>query len=100
LQRKREDASVYGVASDGYAFTFVKISHDGTVMMSRRFNILEGEMKKVLACLRHILEITASRSPNSTLERNDGDKDDESDPSLNLDDNQFMKPPMHPEDDA
>jgi len=82
LQRKRKNASVYGVASDGYAFTFVKISYDGTVMMSRQFNILEGEMKKVLAGLRHILDITASRSPNSRPERNDGDKDDESDPHL------------------
>ena len=55
-------------------------------------------MKKVLGCLKHILEITASRSPKSTLERNDGDSDDdevdESDPQLHLDDNKFMNPPV------
>ena len=101
LQRNRKDASVYGVASDGYAFVFVKISHDGTVMLSRRFDVLLGEMKKVLACLRHILERTASKSPNSTPERN-GDKDDdeadESDLPLDVDDSQFMKPPISRED--
>jgi hypothetical protein len=46
--------------------------------------------------------MTASRSPNSTPERNDGDKDDdeadESDLPLDLDDSQFMKPPISPED--
>ena len=40
LQRNRLHASVYGLASDGYGFIFVKISHDGTVMLSRRFDIL------------------------------------------------------------
>ncbi|KAF8223654.1 hypothetical protein L208DRAFT_530182 [Tricholoma matsutake] len=98
LQRNRTDASVYGLASDGYVFIFVKISHDGTVMRSRRFDILEGEMKKVLGCLQYVLEMTASRSPKSTPERLDGDKDndevDESDHPLNLDDNKFMTPPV------
>jgi hypothetical protein len=103
LQRNRTDASVYGLASNGYVFIFVKISHDGTVMRSRRFDILEGEMKKVLGCLKFVLEMTASRSPKSTLERNGGDKDDdevdESDPPLNLDDNKFMKLPIGGEDE-
>ena len=40
LQRNRSDASVYGLASDGFVFLFVKISHNGTVMLSREFNIL------------------------------------------------------------
>jgi hypothetical protein len=98
LQRNRLDASVYGLVSDGYEFIFVKITHDGTVMLSRQLDILrKGDMKKVLGCLKHILEITASRSPKSTPERNDGDRDndevDESDPPLNLDDNEFMYPP-------
>ena len=102
LQRNRPDASVYGLASDGYVFLFVKILHDGTVMQSKRFNILKrGEMKKVLGCLKYILEITASRSPKSTLERNDRDNDevDESDSLLNLDDNKFIHPPVRREDE-
>jgi hypothetical protein len=96
LQRNRLDASVYGLASDGYEFIFVKISHGGTVMRSRQFDILQGDMKKVLGCLKHILEVTASSSPQSTPERND--EVDESDPLLNLDDNKFMNPPTGGED--
>ena len=104
LQRNRPDASVYGVASDGYVFIFVQISHDGTVLLSRNFDIVrKGEMKKVLGCLRHILEVTANRSPGSTPERNDNDRDhdeeDESDPSLNLDDNEYMNSPVGGEDE-
>ena len=91
LQRSRRDASVYGLASDGYAFIFVKISHDGTVMRSRQLDILEGSMEKILGCLKHILEVTMSRSPKSSLETIDGSGDndevDESDPLFNLDDN-------------
>ena len=106
LQRNQLDASVYGLASDGYFFIFVKITHDGTVMLSRQFDIKRtGDMNKVLGCLKHILEITASRSPKSTSESNDGDSDtdevDESDPQLNLDDNKYMNPPVEDgEDDA
>jgi hypothetical protein len=71
LQRNQLDASVYGLTSDGYVFIFVKITHDGTVMLSRHFDITrKGDLKKVLGCLKHILEITASMSPKSTLERN------------------------------
>ena len=67
LQQNRPDASVYGLASDGYLFIFVKITHDGTVMLSRRLDILrKGDMKKVLGCLKHILEVTVSKSPKST----------------------------------
>lgn len=47
----------------------------------------------------YILEITASRIP----ERKDGDRDndevDESDPPLNLDDNNFLNPPVGGEDE-
>ena len=103
LERNRTDTSVYGVASNGYVFVFINISHDGTVMRSRRFDILEGDMKIVLGCLTYVLEITASRSPKSMPERNVDDRDndevDESDPSLNVDDSKFMKPPLGEEDE-
>jgi hypothetical protein len=71
VQQKRTDTSVYGLASDGFVFIFVKISHDGTVMRSRRFDMLDGEM--IPGCLKYVLEITASRSPKSTPGRNDSD---------------------------
>ena len=67
-------------------------------MFSRHYDALQGDMKKVLRFLKHILEITANRSPKSTPERDNGDSDndevDESDPKLNLDDNKFMNPPV------
>jgi hypothetical protein len=37
-QRKRTDASVYGVSSDGFQFIFVTITHDGTVKISVAFS--------------------------------------------------------------
>jgi hypothetical protein len=104
LQRNRKDATVYGVASDGYVFIFVKISHDGTVMRSKLFDIFAaGEMKKVLLCLRHILETTASRSPTSTPEKTAGDNSnierEEPDPALDLNDNPFLMCPEDVEDE-
>ena len=72
-------------------------------MCSRSFDILHGQMKKILGCLRYILEVTESRSPKSTLERHFGygynNEVDESDPLLNLDDNKYMNPPVDWEDE-
>jgi len=103
LQRNRKDATVYGVASDGYVFIFVKISHDGTVMRSRIFDVFGGEMKKVLLCLKHILETTASRSPTSTPEKTAGDNSNdetvEPDPEIDLNDNPFQKGPEDADDE-
>ena len=60
-------------------------------MRSRQLDILEGSMEKILGCLKHILEVTMSRSPKSMLETIDGSGDNdevgESDPLFNLDDN-------------
>jgi hypothetical protein len=105
LQRHRSDASVYGVASDGYEFIFVTISHEGIVRLSRGFNILQGDnMRRVLGCLKYILEKTASMSPNLTPERSNGhqqegdaDGTDGADEVIDLDDNDFTNP--HNEED-
>ena len=35
MQQCQTNASVYSVASDGYIFKFIKITHKGTVMISR-----------------------------------------------------------------
>jgi len=95
LQRNRTNASVYGVSSDGYQFVFVTITHDGTVKISRIFDILQGEMAKVLGCLTYMLETTAAMSPNVTPEKNGGDEghgQDLDDPQIDSDDNDYTNP--------
>jgi hypothetical protein len=95
LQRKRTDASAYGVVSDGYQFTFVTITHDGTVKMSRMFDIVFGDMEKVLAWLTFILETIADMIPNASPEANGDKKDGEDldDPQIDMDDNDYINPP-------
>jgi len=88
IQRQRDDISVHGVASDGFRYIFVKITEDGTVMESQEYDIGRGDMTKVLACMRYLLEMTANRSPAR----------DEHDPMLRLDDNSFMNPPGDEDD--
>ena len=100
IQRQRKDTSVYGIASDGYKFIFVKISNDGTVMLSKRYDIVIGDMMKVLACMKYLLEMTANRSPASSAEKKqcDSNEEDEYDPPLDLDDNPFTNPPSEEDD--
>ncbi|KIL58939.1 hypothetical protein M378DRAFT_111586 [Amanita muscaria Koide BX008] len=78
LERKRTDASVYGVSSDGYQYLFVTITHAGIVKMSDIFNIVHGKELKVLGWLKYILEETTAMSP--TEKKSGGsDKNDEED---------------------
>jgi hypothetical protein len=105
LQRHRSDASVYGVASDGYVFIFVTISHEGVVRLSRHFNIVQGEdMRVVLGCLKYVLEKTG---PNSTPERSGGqeekggaDETDDGDEPIDLYSNGFMSAPNEEENEV
>jgi len=97
LQRNRSDATVYGLVSDGYAFIFVTITHGGVLKQSRRFEITQGDILTVLGCLKYILEISVSMSPNinATLEKNSGEpvedhSDSESD--IDIDDNNYARP--------
>jgi hypothetical protein len=78
LERNRSDATVYGVVSDGYAFIFVTITHDGVLMQSRRFDITKGDTLTVLGCLKHVLEMSVG---NVTPKKDGGEpvEDDESD---------------------
>jgi hypothetical protein len=103
LQNKRTDASVYGVCSDGYQFLFVTITHDGTVKVSKLFDILrEGQLSKVLGWLSFMLETTAAMSPNSSPERSgedEKDKEDLDDPTIDLVDNDYTNPPDDDDDD-
>lgn len=104
LQHKRTDASVYGVCSDGYQFLFVTITHDGTVKVSKLFDILqEGDLSKVLGWLSFMLETTtAATSPNALPERNGADEKDEGDlddPTIDLVDNDYTNSPDDDDDD-
>jgi len=91
IQRHRTDASAYGVASDGYKFLFAKITHDGTVMISRQFDVQQGQTLEILRCLRYILETTAEINDNLTPEMNGAG--DFADPAIDLYDNDYTNPP-------
>jgi hypothetical protein len=96
LQRNRSDATVYGVASDGYAFIFVTITHKGVLKQSRHFEITQGDTLTVLGCLKYILEMSASMSLNVTPKKNGGEPvDDHSDceSDMDIDDNNYVSPP-------
>ena len=67
LQRKlrnQGDATVYGTVSNGFAFVLLKITHDGVLQQSRRFEVTEGETLTVLGCLKYMLEMSVSMSPD------------------------------------
>ena len=76
LDRDRTDTSVGGVFCNGYPFVFV-ITHEGTVKISKIFDILQGNLLKVLG-LTSMLERIVVMSPNVTPDRNGGDKNERS----------------------
>jgi hypothetical protein len=62
--------SVNGVVSDGFQWIFVTITEDGTVKVSRMFDLLiQGDVKKVLGCLTYIIQTGAKMIPNTTPEK-------------------------------
>ena len=100
LRRLRSDASVYGLASDGYVFIFVTISHEGVLKLSKRFDVLQGGLKVVLGCLEYVLEKTASMSPTLSPERGGGrpagvdeTADADGDDQFLLSDQDYLHPP-------
>jgi hypothetical protein len=101
LSRGRCDASVYGVASDGYSFMFVTITHDGTLRQSKQFKVDGGETRTILGCLKYLLEKSGSLSPNATPEKKeDGHQPDTdgSDP-LSVDDSDYLTPLQDSDDE-
>ena len=76
-------------------FIFVTITHDGTVKVSREFDIQQGDMTLVLGCLRYILEMTIETSPDGTPERYGEDLIDS---PIDLDDNDYTNPPVDDEE--
>jgi hypothetical protein len=99
IHRCRTDTSVYGVASDGYLFDFMMITHDGNIKISRRFDASSGDILKVLGCMRHILERSASTNPNSTQHKGEV-AGDYADYAMDIDDNQYAKQAPKDEDDT
>jgi len=82
------------------------ISHEGVLKLSRRFDVLQGDLRVVLGCLEYVLEKTANVNPNLTQERNGGRQsgvdetaDVDADDPILLDDNDFLHPPTDEEDE-
>jgi hypothetical protein len=84
----------------------VTIGHDGSVKVSRRFDITLGDdLLDVLGCLRYTLEISASMSLNVMPEKKKGDEENRgdeincdgvalidviADPAMDVDDNDLL----------
>ena len=104
--RGRSDCSVYGVASDGFFFTFVMITNEGVLRTSRRFNIRQGDLKTVMGCMVFILRKTADMTPTATPEKIKGQKssvdeteEDIADVAFDLENNKFLHPADEVEDE-
>jgi len=65
----KRDSSVYGVATNGFDYLFVTISHEGFLRTSKYFDITHGDLPTVLGYLRYILETAISISPNASLKQ-------------------------------
>ncbi|KAG2370296.1 hypothetical protein BDR07DRAFT_10312 [Suillus spraguei] len=66
--RGRADTPVYGVASDGFKWIFVTITHSGLIKVSKSFTASPEGLKNLLECLRYMVEIATSKSPNAIPE--------------------------------
>ena len=84
IRNRRSDTSVYGVGSDGFSLEFVKIMPDGGIKFSKRFDTNPAGLQTILGCLKHVLEVTAEISPNSSLKL-DGDDVDYTDYQISVD---------------
>ena len=92
IGRGRTDCSVYGIASDGYEFCFVTITHEGVVKVSRKFSISRGEMKTVIGSIMYILRKSLERSPTVTTNDESNVDETDQDEAMKLDDNGFLHP--------
>lgn len=94
--RGRSDCSVYGIASDGYTFYFVTITHEGVLKVSKPLRVSWGDTQKIMGCIMYILRKTVERSPIVTPEKTkDESRVDDHDEEMDLDDNQFLCPPSN-----
>ena len=63
IDRGKSDSSVYGVATNGFIYIFVTITHEVVLMKSKQFDV-NGELSIVLGCLQYVLEKAMSMTPN------------------------------------
>ena len=97
---------INSLASDGYVFIFMTISHEGVLKLSKRFDVLQEDLKVVLGCLDYVLEKTVNMSPTLMPEKGsrwqDGVNetvDTDGDNQFLLSDNDFLHPPEEAGDD-
>jgi hypothetical protein len=84
-RRRRRDCTVYGVASDGYSFLFLTITHDGVLKESKHFELMSGDVQLVLGCLKHILEMASKEDAGELL-------DEAYDHEMDIDDSDYIRP--------
>lgn len=53
INRGKSDCSVYGVATDGFIYIFVTISHEGVMQMTKPFHVLYNELPTILGHLTY-----------------------------------------------
>lgn len=73
------------------------ISHKGVLKLSRRFDILQGDLKVVLGCLEYVLEKSAQTAPTLTPEWGCGrqggiDETEAGDDQFLLSDDDYLHP--------
>lgn len=95
MNRRKSDCSVYGVATDGLKYVFITITHEGTLLFSKQFDIVKDDLPIVLGCFQYILEKAIFMSPNlsdspkSGLLQNET-LNDEADEALDPDDSPYI----------
>lgn len=77
---KRRDCTTYGVATDGYKWVFVKVTHTGKVLKSPDMDItIDGGCAVLRALVFVLRESMKLQTPENSPARYDEDYDDDSD---------------------
>jgi hypothetical protein len=94
INRGKTDSSVYGVATDGLKYLFVAITNEGTLLFSKQFDVMSGDLPVVLGSLRYILgkaiSMSLKTSPKSCVLQHEK-MDDDADEGFNPDDSPYME---------
>jgi hypothetical protein len=87
-RQRRRNCTVYGLASDGFSFLFLTITHDGVLKESKHFELTSGDLQLVLGCLKHILEVTSKEVPEDGSEL----MEDACDCEMDINDSDYIRP--------
>ena len=90
INRGRSNTSVYGLATDGLAYVFVTITHEGVLKQSRQFDVTQGDLPTVLGCLQHILEMAMSMTPEKGGLKKSDESEADADDLIDLDDTPYL----------